>query len=62
MGSLSLALIKKIDRVREGLQELSDTQESTVFQAPVGKCSVTKIYVNPNTQKIEIEYNDIPVS
>jgi hypothetical protein len=34
---------------------------STIFNTPSGKCKITRMYVNPLTGKLEIEYDNIPI-
>jgi hypothetical protein len=55
----SLAFLKKLNTK---VDQIKDSTESNIFDAPIGKCKVLKIYVNPNTGKLEIEYDSTPVS
>jgi hypothetical protein len=44
---------------QEDLQTILNTL--LVSNPPNGKCKVTNIYVDPDTEKTVIEYDDVPV-
>jgi hypothetical protein len=47
--------------VFDGTEDIIISAESSIFNTPSGKCQITKMYVNPDTGKLEIEYDDTPI-
>jgi hypothetical protein len=43
------------------INTLSTGGGASIFTTPSGKCPITKMYVNPSTGKLEIEYETTPI-